>query len=139
MESWQVTLLILFSMLLGALIPIMVMIFLTLFRTYKRIAQFTEQMQPTVKQLQLVAERAELLSRGLEGSEAKLAQILDTTSKLAERVERNMSLIGIASSVAAVVGPAVSAFMASRNSEAAAEETEEADEDASTNDENEET
>ncbi len=124
MESWQVSLLIIFSMLVGALIPIMVMIFLTLWRAYKRLSLLVERLGPTIEQVQIIAQRVEVMSRGLEGQERNVADVVEVSGELARRVERYMSLVSVASTVMAAVVPAVTAFIRARQAATTDEESE---------------
>lgn len=130
METWQVTVVILVSMLTGALMPVLVMILVTAVRAYRKVTKLTTELEPTLERIKLIAARVEVISRALEGREKNLAEILEVGGQLANRVERNMGAIGIASSVMAAVVPAVSAYLRAKREAEATEEQEEGSEEA---------
>jgi uncharacterized protein YoxC len=111
MENWQLALVILVAVVVGALVPVFIMLSLTLHRAGKEIAAIGNQLRPTLSQIQIISDRVETLSRGLEGGEQSIAELLAVVGDLARGLERNMKIINFSSAVVAAVGPAVAAFI----------------------------
>ena len=111
MENWQLALVILTAVFIGALIPVFIVLALTIYRAGREIAEVGRQLRPTLAQVQLISDRVELLSRGLDGGEKNIAALLAATGKVADGLERNMRLFNISSAVVASVAPAVAAFL----------------------------
>ncbi len=111
MEAWQLTLLILMAVLVGALLPALVLLTLALQRAASTIHSVGVQLTATLDQVQVIAERVEKLSRGLEGSENDVAHLMSALNSMAHTVERNAKVLDLATLVAASAGPAVAAFI----------------------------
>ena len=111
MENWQVVLVVLASVLVGALIPLSVMLSVVLFRAAREIAVIGKQIEPTLAKVQAISERVEKLSRGLEGGDKNIADLLTVVGELSRGLERNMKMINVASTVLAAAVPAVAAFV----------------------------
>lgn len=114
MESWQLTLVILASVFVGAVIPILMLTAVALHRTGRTIAAVGQQLTGTLAQLAIISNRVEALSRGLEGGDTILADLMKSVGKLARGLERNMQIVNIASAVVASVGPTVAAYFKAR-------------------------
>lgn len=113
MENWKLAVIILVAILVGALIPIFIALARVLFRAAREITEIGKQLKPTLDQLQIISGRVETLSRGFEGGEQNIADLLAVVGELAQGVHRSMKIFNISSAVAASVGPAVSAFVSS--------------------------
>jgi hypothetical protein len=111
METWQVVLVVLASVLVGALMPALLMLSMALFRAARRIESLGDQLAPTLAKVEVIATRVETLSRGLEGGEKNIADLLSVIGELAHGVERNLRMINAASAVLAAAAPAVAAFV----------------------------
>jgi len=111
MENWQLALVILVAVLVGASIPAFILMFSVLYRAGKEIAEIGKRLRPTLSRIEIISERVETLSRGLEGGEKNIADLLAATGELARGLERNMKIINISAALIASVGPAVAAFV----------------------------
>lgn len=111
MENWQLAVVILASVLIGGLIPVLLLLYVTLYRMGKEVAEIGRKLGPTLDRVQLISERMEVVSRGLEGGEKNIADLLAVMGKLAHGIDRNMKVINLFSAGLAVAGPAVSAFV----------------------------
>ena len=111
MENGQLAVVILASVLIGGLIPVLIMLYITLYRMGKEITEIGKKLGPTLDRVQLISERVEVLSRGLEGGEKDIADLLAAMGSLAHGLDRNMKMVSLFSTGLAVAGPAVSAFV----------------------------
>ena len=114
MENWQLTLVILASVLVGALIPLLIKMAISFHRAAKEIAEIGGQVRRTLSRIEIISDRVEVLSRGLEGGETSLAEILATVGHVARGLERNMKIIDVISTILASAGAAVAAFVKTR-------------------------
>ena len=113
MENWQLALVILASVLVGALIPVLVMAALAIRQASRDIHQIGQRLAPTLDSIQRISERVETLSQGLEGGERNIAQLLQVLGEVSATLQRNIKVVNIASAVMAAAGPAVAAFVSS--------------------------
>jgi hypothetical protein len=114
MENWQLVVVVLASVFVGALIPLIIMMALALHRAAKAIAEIGVRLNRTLTQVEVISDRVEVLSRGLKGGEASIADLLTSVGHLANGFERNMKVINISSAVIASVGTAVAAYVKTR-------------------------
>ena len=114
MENWQLTLVILASVFVGALIPMLIMIAIAFYRAGREIAEIGARLTRTLTQLETISDRVEMLSRGFKGGETNIADLLTSVGDLARGLERNMKIINIFSAIMASVGPAIAAFLKTR-------------------------
>lgn len=110
MANWQLTLIILGAVFIGAMIPAFLMLSLAIYRAGREIAEAGRRLAPTLMQLQVISARAEVLSRGFEGGEKKFADLLATVGQLNQVFDRNIKIVSITSGILAAVGPALTAF-----------------------------
>jgi len=113
MENWQLTLVILASVFVGALIPLLVMLAIALYRVGREIAEIGARLRRTLTQVETVSDRIEVLSRGFKGGETNIADLLTSVGTLARGLERNMKIIGVFSAIMASLGPVIAAFVKS--------------------------
>jgi hypothetical protein len=114
MENWQLTLLILGSVFVGALIPIFVMIAIAVYRGSKEISNIGAQLARTMTHVETISDRIETLSLGLKGGETNVADVLTSVGAVARGLERNMKIINIVSAILTSVEPAIAAFIKTR-------------------------
>ena len=114
MANWQLTLLILAAVFVGALIPAFIMLAMALHRAGKEVAEMAGQLTRTLTKAEVIADRVEVLSRGFKGGETNIADALASIGHLARGLERNMKLVNMFSTMLAAVGSAVAAFIATR-------------------------
>jgi|WetSurMetagenome_2_1015567.scaffolds.fasta_scaffold941436_1 hypothetical protein len=111
MENWQLTLVILASLFVGALLPVLVMGAVALYRAGSAIAQIGARLERTLTQVEVVSDRVEMLTRGLKGGEANIADLLTSVGHLARSLEHNMKTINVVSAVIASIGTAIAAWV----------------------------
>jgi hypothetical protein len=114
MENWQLTLVILVSVFVGALIPLLVMTTIAIYRAGREIAEIGTRLKRTLNQFEIISDRVEMLSRGFKGGETNIADFLTSVGNLANGLERNMKIINIFSTIIASVGTAIAAFLKTR-------------------------
>jgi len=115
MENWQLTIIILASVCVGALIPLFIMIAIAFYRAGREIAEIGARLTRTLTQVEIVSDRFEVLSRGFKGGETDIADLLTSVGRVARALEQNMKFINIFSTIMASVGTAVSAFVKTRS------------------------
>lgn len=121
MENWQLTLVVVASVLAGAAIPLLALMAIALYRAGKEMAEISGRLKRTLDQVEVISDRVEVLSRGLKGGEQTIAEVLAAVSHLASGLERNLKTINLVSTIVASVGTAVATFVSARYpSEAAA-------------------
>jgi hypothetical protein len=123
MEDWQLTLVILASVFVGALIPLLLMGAVALYRAGGAIADVGAKVKHTLARVDVISERVEVLTRGFKGGEADIADLLASVGHLARGLERNMKAINIVSAVLASVGTAIAAYVGARHPVDGAEQT----------------
>ncbi|MDD5308528.1 MAG: hypothetical protein PHU25_14495 [Deltaproteobacteria bacterium] len=114
MGNWQLALVILASVLVGAFIPLLVMLASAIHRAGREFADIGARLKRTLTKVELISDRVEVLSRGFEGKEADLADALTSVGNLARGLDRNMKLINIFSTIIASVGTVIAAFVKTR-------------------------
>jgi len=114
MENWQLTLVILASVLVGAMLPLLIMVASAAYRVGREIAEIGARLKRTLTQVEVISDRVEILSRGFEGGEATIAELLATVGQLASGLDRNMKTINLISTLVASVGTAVAAYVGTR-------------------------
>jgi hypothetical protein len=114
MENWQLTLVILASVLVGALIPLLVMVAIASYRAGREIAEIGARLKRTLTQVEIISDRVEILSRGFKGGETDIADLLTSVGHVARGLEQNMKFINIFSTIMASVGTAISAWVKTR-------------------------
>ena len=115
MENWQLTLVILVSVFIGALIPLFIMVAIAFYRAGRAIAEIGAQLKRTLTQFEIISDRVEVLSRGFKGGEANIADLLNSVGHLARGLERNMKIINMVSAIIASVGTAIAAFVTTKS------------------------
>ena len=114
MENWQLTLVILTSVFVGALIPLLIMIAIAFYRAGREIAEIGARLTRTLTHVETISDRVEMLSRGFKGGETNIADLLTSVGNLARGLEQNMKIINIFSAIMASVGPAIAAYVKTR-------------------------
>jgi hypothetical protein len=114
MENWQLTLVILGSVLVGALIPLLVRMGVTFSHASKEIADIGAQLKRTLNHVEIISDRVEVLSGGLKGGETNIADLLKSVGHIANGLERNMKTVNVLSTIMAALGTGVGAFVKTR-------------------------
>jgi len=116
MANWQLTLVILVSVLVGALVPLLVMAAIALRRASIEIAEVGARLKRTLTQVETISERVEVFSRGFKDGETDIAALLTSVGNVSRGLERNMAIINVISTTIAAVGSAVAAYVSTRAS-----------------------
>lgn len=123
MDSGRLTLVILASVLVGALIPLFAMLAIAAYRAGRAIAEVGARLKRTLAQVEIISDRVEVLSRGLQGGETNVADLMASVGTLARGLDRNMKAISVFSTLAASVGTAIAAYLGTRIPAGEAEQT----------------
>jgi hypothetical protein len=115
MENWQLTLVILVSVFVGALIPLFIVMAMAFGRAGREIVEIGARLKRTLNQFEIISDRVEVLSRGFKGGETNIADLLTSVGHLASGLERNMKMINIFSTILASMGTAIAAFVKTRS------------------------
>ncbi len=114
MENWQLTLIILASVFVGALVPLLIRMGITFHRAGIEIAEIGAQMKRTMVHVEVISERVEVLSSGFKGGETDIADLLKTVGHIAQGLEKNMKTVNMLSAIVTTVGSAIGAFVKAR-------------------------
>lgn len=111
METWELTIVVLASVLVGALLPVLFMLTALLATMRRRVAENATRFDETLERFHATAGRLESASRGLEGSETEVAKLVQASGSLADRLAQAEKAVKIATALGSTVGPAVAAFI----------------------------
>ena len=111
MEIWQLIIMVLVSVLVGALLPLFLMLTATLAAVRQRITENGTRFDDTMNRIHAVSERLEMASRGLEGSEDDIARFVQAVGSLTDRLTQAEKSVKMAASIGSAVGPAIAAFV----------------------------
>lgn len=114
MENWQLILVILSAVLVGALIPVLIMIARVLSRAGKEISEVGERLVKLLTQMEVISDRAEVLSRGFIDGEKDIASLLKSAGNLSRGIEQNMKIVTALSTFLTSVGAVFAAFVKSK-------------------------
>jgi hypothetical protein len=114
MANWQLTMVILASVLIGTLIPLLIMITIAFYRAGREIAEIGARLTRTLTKVETISDRVEVLSGGLKGGETNIADLLAAVGNLARGLEQNMKIINIISTIMSSVGPAIASYIKAR-------------------------
>jgi uncharacterized protein YoxC len=120
MANWQLTLIILASILVGALIPLLVSVVFTLQAVRRQLESTGQRLDATLDQAQETLARVNRLSRGLDGGERQLEGLKNMVGDLTETLGKVNGLVKMGLAVGAAVGPALAALMTRFTSRGAA-------------------
>ena len=110
-ESWELAIIILVALLVGAFLPLIGLIFSTIKSMKKQIADTGARLQAVLEKSETIADRVEVASRGLKGSEEMIASTMRSLSEIAASLERLKGSVKIAAAVGSATIPAVTAFI----------------------------
>ncbi len=120
MENWQLTLVILSAVFVGAMIPMLIMGAVAVYRAGRAVAELSGQAAGLLTKVESVSDRVEVLTRGLDGDEANVADLVAAVGRIVRGLERNMKLVDIVSTTLAAIGAAVAAYLNARSAAAQA-------------------
>ncbi len=106
MEGWQIALVVLVALLVGALLPLLVQLYATL-RTMRAVAEKSaKDVESALAGIHRTADRLDRLGAALE-KDGKMAEIVDGAVNAAQMVNQLRGTMQVAGPVAAAVVPAV--------------------------------
>ncbi len=118
MENWQLALVILSAVLVGAMIPVLFMGAVALHRVGRAVAEIGGQATRVLTKVESVSDRVEVLTRGLDDGEANVADLVAAVGRIVRSLERNLKLVDIVSTILAAIGSAVAAYLNTRSAAA---------------------
>lgn len=107
MPNWQLAVLLLTAVFVGALLPVMFQLAATLRDARQRIRATGERVDRALDQSQESIRRVNELLRGAEGREHRISELLDSVGELAEVVHSVANATRTASVIGAAAGPAI--------------------------------
>jgi uncharacterized protein YoxC len=117
MSTSSVILIAILSLFVGVTIPVLIQFRATLRELEQRLRTTGGRLDRVLEDSEIVAQRIAHLTEGFDGKEHAVGELLTSVSELSKAMTRVSGWMGIASSVGAVVGPAVtSAVRAYRSS-----------------------
>jgi phosphopantothenate synthetase len=108
MEGWQVALVVLAAVLVGALLPLIAQLYGTLHTLRAVVEKNAKDVEAAVVAIHRTAERVDRLGSALE-KDGKLNEIVDGAANIAQMLNQVRGTMQIAGTVSAAVVPAVAA------------------------------
>jgi predicted Holliday junction resolvase-like endonuclease len=108
MEGWQIALVVLAALLVGALLPLLVQLYGTLHALRAVVEKSAKDMEAALVAIHRTADRIDRLGAALE-KDGKMAEIVDGAASAAHVLNQMRSTMQIAGTVSAAVVPAVAA------------------------------
>jgi len=108
MEGWQVALVVLAAVLVGALLPLIAQLYGTLHTLRAVVEKNAKDIESAVVAIHSTAERVDRLGSALE-KDGKLTEIVDGAASVAQMLNQMRGTMQIAGTVSAAVVPAVAA------------------------------
>jgi hypothetical protein len=111
MENWQLALIILAAVLVGAAIPVFIMACRAFYRAGKEISQIGERLMNLLSSAEIITDRFEVMTRGIKEGETDIADLIKSAGNLSRGINRNMKIINIFSTFLLSAGAAVTGFI----------------------------
>jgi C4-dicarboxylate-specific signal transduction histidine kinase len=108
MQGWQIALVVLVAVALGALIPLVVQLYGTLHVLREVAEKSAKDVEQAVAAIHRTAERVDKLGAALE-KDGKMAEIIDGMTAAAQVMNQVRGTLSVAGPIAAAVVPAVAA------------------------------
>jgi predicted Holliday junction resolvase-like endonuclease len=108
MEGWQIALVVLAAVLVGALIPLLVQLYGTVHTLRAVVEKSAKDIEAAVVNIHRTADRVDRLGAALE-KDGKMAEIIDGVANAAHIVNQLRGTMQVAGTVSAAVVPAVTA------------------------------
>ena len=118
MENWQLALVILSALLVGALIPMLLQLRSSLHRIEVDFHATAGRLAPALEDVRVTAHRLRLVADGLEGREGDVGQLAQSAGDLARTLDRLRHTTQVATAVAAAVAAGIRAFRATHTTSA---------------------
>ena len=121
MENWQVALLTLSALVVGAGIPFLIQLRSTLRRLEVAVQATSERLLPALDDARVSAHRIRRITDELEGREGDIGELARSAGELARTIDRLRNTTHVASAVAVAVAAGVRAFRETRSTGAEGE------------------
>ena len=108
MESWQVAVLVLVAVLVGALLPMLVQLYSVLHTLRQVVDKVSKDAEEMTKSIHRTADRVDRITAAME-KDGKVEQVMDGITALSAMVLQLRDTVKVASAVGAAVVPAVGA------------------------------
>jgi uncharacterized protein YoxC len=109
MENWQVALLTVSAVLIGALVPAIIQFQITMRHLDRTLERTGESLRRALHQATDLTARIDRITATVEGKSASLESFLSAVGGASESIERLRSSVGLISTIGAAIAPAVSA------------------------------
>ncbi len=119
METWQIILIVLVAVWVGLFIPVLLMAAVALSSMRRRVSEVARKADPALDDIQVVARRMRSLTRGIEGSEARVDRLVEVLLEVGDTLKARKSALDVGGMLGATVGPALVAFFRSLTEDAA--------------------
>ena len=110
MENWQLVLVTLSALLVGALIPLAIQLRSSLHRLEVDLHEMAGRLTPTLEDVRVTAHHLRLVADGLEGRERGVGELVESAGDLARTLDRLRHTTQVATAVAAAVAAGIRAF-----------------------------
>ena len=111
MQSWQVVVVALVAVLVGATVPVLLQLRSTLKQMERRMRFTGRKLDRTLDDFRVAVGQVNRLGAGLEGGEQKFSDLVDALSSFAQTLNRLRGTVAVASAAGAALGPALTAFL----------------------------
>lgn len=118
MENWQLALVTLSALLVGALIPMLLQLRSSLHRIELDLHATAGRLAPALEDVRAITHRLRLVADGLEGRERDVGELVQSAGDLARTLERLRHTTQVATAVATAVAAGIQAFRATRTATA---------------------
>jgi hypothetical protein len=109
MENWQLAIVLLLAVLVGALIPVLFQLASLMREAKHRLRTTGRRLDDALEEIRMTLTRINRVTSGLDGSEHEIAGLVDTFGEL-NQVLRNLTTTAkVASAAGAAIGPAIAA------------------------------
>lgn len=115
MENWQLALVTLSALLVGALIPMLLQLRSSLHRIEVDFHATAGRLAPALEDVRATAHRLRLVADGLEGRERDVGDLVESAGDLARTIDRLRHTTQVATAVAAAVAAGIRAFRATHS------------------------
>lgn len=116
METWQLVLVVLAALCIGAFLPMVGVLFSHVNAILRELRATTTGVRKMVESAESVADRFEQLSHGLEGGEEKIKELMNAVGEITASVEKLKGSVKTAAAVGTALGPALAAFISGMRS-----------------------
>ncbi len=111
MENWQLALIILASVLMGAMIPVIVMFALLLASVRRQIESTGRRVDEALDGMQVAVDRVNRVTSGIDGLERPIGDLVEMLESVTQSLGKAGAAISVATAAGAAVAPTVATFV----------------------------